>query len=197
MKALCKATWDYTLCLFKPLQTACCAAFCSKCASIHCAEIHQSWIFPKHVTTPSHMTENHNQRAHRIQSQRHYHDSLGYAGSLPSLSPLIPASAHLCPRAAGWERWAGVTGTPSPIQRKKPRGKEERKIYTMSTSLLYVEIYNLAQTQSRFRTEDSPTFNRTVSLSTKQPGIFTGKSDVNEQKVIPWITPCRNLWLGL
>lgn len=47
--------------------------------------------------------------------------------------------------AAGWERWAGVTGTLNPIQRGRPQGKEEQKIYTKSTSLLYVEIYGLAE----------------------------------------------------
>ena len=63
----------------------------------------------------------------------------------PPLWPLISASAHPRPRAAGWERWAGVTGTLSPIQRRRPQGKEERKIYTVSTSLLYVVIYSLTQ----------------------------------------------------
>lgn len=55
-KAFVKATWDYRVCLLKPLQTACCVAFCSKCASVACSEIHQPWIFPKHVTANLHMT---------------------------------------------------------------------------------------------------------------------------------------------
>ena len=162
-----QATWDCIVCLFKLLQTACCVAFCSKCASIHCSEIHRSWIFPKHVTTPSHMTEN-----HKTQSQRHYRDFLGYAGSLPlsklfKASPLllfISASAHQCPWAAGWERWAGVTGTLNSIHRRRPQGKEERKIYAMSTSLLYVKIYSLTQ--------------RKADLEPRTPLLLTGQSDV-------------------
>lgn len=52
----CKATWEVIVCLPTTLQTARCVAFAFKCASIHCSEIGWSWIFPKHVTTPSHMT---------------------------------------------------------------------------------------------------------------------------------------------
>lgn len=55
-KAFVKATWDYRVCLLKPLQTACCVAFCPKCASVDCSEIHQPWLFPKHVTATLHMT---------------------------------------------------------------------------------------------------------------------------------------------
>lgn len=149
-----------------------CGSFCSKCASIHCSEIGRPWIFLKHVITPLHMAEKPQPAVHTVRSRSHYHDFLGYAGSL-TLSKLSKASplrlssqprlTHVPGLQAGKGEHVSVTGTLSPIQRRRPRGKEERKIYTMSTSLLYVVIYSLYPTQSSFRSEDSSTFNRTVS----------------------------------
>lgn len=98
---------------------------------------------------------------------------------------LISASAHPCPRAEGWERWAGVTGTPSSIQRGQPQGKEERKIYTMSTFVQYVKIYNPTESKADLLQEVSSNFNRTVRcLQSRQ--VFLEVS---------WISPCRNLWI--
>lgn len=57
-----------------------------------------------------------------------------------------------------------MTGTLSPIQRKGPQGKEERKIYTVSTSLLYVEIYSLTQCKA--------------DLEPRAPQLLTGQSVV-------------------
>lgn len=77
-------------------------------------------------------------------------------------SPLISVSAHPCPRAAGRERWAGVTETLSPIQRRRPQGKEGQKIYTVSTSPLYVEIYSLTQPKADLELKTPQFFYRTV-----------------------------------
>lgn len=77
-------------------------------------------------------------------------------------SPLISVSAHPCPRAAGRERWAGVTETLSPIQRRRPQGKEGQKIYTVSTSPLYVEIYSLTQPKADLELKTPQLFYRTV-----------------------------------
>lgn len=77
--------------------------------------------------------------------------SLGMQGhchfpGCPRLPPfsLISASACPCPRAEGLERWAGVTETQSPVD-TRPRGKEEQMIYTMFTTLLYVETYGFTR----------------------------------------------------
>lgn len=76
-----------------------------------------------------------------------------------------------------------MTGTLNPIQRKRPQGKEEQKIYTKSTSLLYVEIYSLAEREAELEP-------RTPELLTGQSDVykagwyFRGKSVLNEQQLI-------------
>lgn len=169
VEALCKATWDYIVCLFKPLQTACSVAFCSKCASIHCSEIDRSWIFPKHVTTPSHMTENHNQRFTKHRARGITMTSWGMQGHCPFPSCPKPAlfSSHLslissmslgC-RLGEVSRCDGNT---EPHSEEKATGQGGVK------DLHRVHIFTVCSdlqpypTQSRFRTEDFSTFNRTV-----------------------------------
>lgn len=55
-----------------------------------------------------------------------------------------------------------MIGTLNPIQRRRPQGKEEQKIYTVS--LLYVEIYSLTQ--------------RKADLELRTPQLLTGQLDV-------------------
>lgn len=107
---------------------------------------------------------------HKAQSQRHYRDFLGYAGSLPlsklpKASPLLLSSQPHLIHVPGLQAGRGEqVGTLNPIQRSRPQGKEERKIYTVSTSLLYVQIYSLTQ--------------RKADLELRTPQLLTGQSDV-------------------
>lgn len=102
-------------------------------------------------------------------------------------SPLISVSAHPCPRAAGRERWAGVTETLSPIQRRRPQGKEGQKIYTVSTSPLYVEIYSLTQPKADLELKTPQFFLQDSPLFSKQADIFRGNTWMSSRQFLEFV----------
>lgn len=113
-----KAAWEYVVCLWKPLQSA-----------------RSAWSVPAFIALkstsrasfPSTRGRPGTWPVHTVQSNDH--DFSLYAGSLPLPSPSNglssgPQLIHV-PRTPGREKWAGVTGTLSPIHRR-PRGESDR-----------------------------------------------------------------------
>lgn len=159
------------------VQTAHCVAFCSKCARVHCSEIHRSSIFPKHVTTPMHPTKPAKRRARSATTT-----SQGTQGHGPFLvrprPPVFSSYGSLCSPAVslGCRLWrvSRCDWNTEPHSETKATGqKEERRIYTMFISLLYVRIYSL--TPSWFRNWVSSPVNRTVKCLQSRMVFFRRK----------------------
>lgn len=139
-------------------HTACCVAFGSKCAGVHCTDSHRSRLFPEHVTTPSRKTEK--PAAHRARGDTV--TSRGMRGRRPPYRPstAAPSSSDLrlnSPTSHGWRlgKVSRCDWNTEPHSEGGGHRATRSQGFTACQHLHCMEIYCLHPMQSRFTIEDS------------------------------------------
>lgn len=193
VKALCKATWNNRVCLFKPLRTACCVpsvrsvpAFTALTSTGHESFL-STWRHPRTWPKTTKYTEPEAWpwllRVCRVITP------------FPSCTEASPPLSFCSPMPLGCRlgKVSRCDWNTEPHSEEKATGQRGAK------DLHCVHIFTVCQnlqpypTQSRFRTENSSTFNRTVRCLQSRL-VFRGKPDLNERQVIPWIRPHKKSW---